>query len=107
MVHTRIKKDKRIKHRSAGIFISATSCGVIPHFDEIYGCESISQNYASKIEFLGNLPEDVRNQIKVWFFDDMCHEKPFAEDEIRANFSEATKFLIEIQINTINSAVCY
>ena len=93
--NTRKIKDKRIKHRSAGIFISATSCGVIPHFDEIYGCESISQNYASKIEFLGNLPEDVRNQIKVWFFDDMCHEKPFAEDEIRANFSEATKFFAE------------
>ena len=92
LCNTRKIKDKRIKHRSAGIFISATSCGVIPHFDEIYGCESISQNYASKIEFLGNLPEDVRNQIKVWFFDDMCHEKPFAEDEKRANFSETTKF---------------
>ena len=95
LCNTRKIKDKRIKHRSAGIFISATSCGVIPHFDEIYGCESISQNYASKIEFLGNLPEDVRNQIKVWFFDDMCHEKPFAEDEKRANFSETTKFYAE------------
>ena len=29
--NTRKIKDKRIKHRSAGIFISATSCGVIPH----------------------------------------------------------------------------
>ena len=95
LCNTRKIKDKRIKHRSAGIFISATSCGVIPHFDELYGCESISQNYASKIEFLGNLPEDIRNQIKVWFFDDMCHEKPFAEDEIRSNFSESTKFYAE------------
>ena len=95
LCNTRKIKDKRIKHRSAGIFISATSCGIIPHFDEIYGCESISQNYASNIEFLGNLPDDVRNQIKVWFFDDMCHEKPFSEDETRANFSETTKFFAE------------
>ena len=95
LCNTRKIKDKRIKHRSAGIFISATSCGVIPHFDEIYGCESISQNYASKIEFLGNLPEEVRDKIRVWFFDDMCHEKPFSEEEARANFSESTKFFAE------------
>ena len=45
--------------------------------------------------FLGILREDVRNQVKVIFCDDMCHEKPYAEDEIRANFSETTKFFAE------------
>ena len=94
VTHAKIK-DKRINLRSAGIYISATSCGIIPHFDEIYGCKSVSQNYALKIEFLGNLPKEIREQIKVWFFDDMCHEKPFAENKKQAEFSEATKFYAE------------
>ena len=90
--NTKKTKDKRLKHHSAGILISVRPCGIIPHFDEIFGCESISQIYASKMEFLHCLPAEVRTNIKAWFYDDMCHEKPFAENHKQANHSKVTKF---------------
>jgi len=44
------------------------------------------------MEFLHCLPAEVRTNIKAWFYDDMCHEKPFAENHKQANHSEVTKF---------------
>ena len=49
------------------------------YFSELYGSESIRQVCATIVDFLGDLPEEVRNRIVGWLYDDMCHLKPFSE----------------------------
>ena len=86
--NTRKIRDKRDRRHTAGIAISARSCGIIPHVDELYGCESITQIHGSIIEFLGTTSEKSRNQLKLWMFDDMCHLKPHSEKEDTRKQSE-------------------
>ena len=59
--NTRKIRDKRDRRHTAGIAISARSCGIIPHVDELYGCESITQIHGSIIEFLGTTSEKSSN----------------------------------------------
>ena len=40
-------------------------------FLELYGSESISQVWATIVEFLGDLPEEVRARILGWLYNDM------------------------------------
>jgi hypothetical protein len=94
--NTRKVKDKRDRRHTAGILISATPCGRIPHIDELFVCESINQVHGSLIEFLGNLEPELRSQFKIWFFDDMCHLKPHAEKPKNANQNEVTKLFAEL-----------
>ena len=47
------------------------------------------------MEFLANLPEEIRKQIRVWFYDDMCHEKPFSENPSQAKHTAVTRFYAE------------
>ena len=42
---------------------------VCPHWDEVFGSESITQVYGSIIEYYGNLPQNSRSKIRIWFFD--------------------------------------
>ena len=51
--NTRKVRDKRDRRHTAGISISAKPCAIIPHVDELFGCESIKQVHGSIIEFLG------------------------------------------------------
>ena len=47
--------------------------------------------YGSIIEYYGNLPPRLRDHIKVWFFDDMCHLAPHAENIKQAELNDVTK----------------
>ena len=80
-------KDKRDR----ASHIHAKPCGRIPHIDELFNCESITQVYGNVIEFLGNLNPDVREKIKIWLFDDMCHLKPYSEKRKQANHNDITE----------------
>ena len=79
-----------------GLYIAAYPCGVIPDFageyysyfmlgpktltsPELYGSESIRQVCATIVDFLGDIPEETRNRIVGWLYDDMCHLKPYSE----------------------------
>ena len=55
--NTRKVRDKRDRRHTAGILISAKPCGIIPHVDELFLCESINQVHGSIIEFIGNLDQ--------------------------------------------------
>ena len=73
--NTRKVRDKRNRRHTAGILISARPCGIIPHVDELFGCESIKQVHGSIVEFTGSISCESREKLKLWFFDDMCHLK--------------------------------
>ena len=73
--NTRKVRDKRDRRHTAGILISATPCGRIPHVDELFGCETIQQVHGSIIEFLGNLNPENRAKLRVWLFDDIVSSK--------------------------------
>ena len=94
--NTRKVRDKRDRRHTAGILISAKPCGIIPHVDELFVCESINQVHGSIIEFLGNLNTEVREKIKIWLFDDMCHLKPHSENPKNANQNDVTKHFANI-----------
>ena len=89
--NTRKVRDKRDRRHTAGILISAKPCGIIPHVDELFGCESIKQVHGSIIEFLGSCSSDIRDKLKLWMFDDMCHLKPHSEKEHVRNQSTVTE----------------
>ena len=94
--NTRKVKDKRDRRHTAGIIIHAKPCGKIPHVDELFNCESISQVYGNVIEYLGNLEPEERIKIKIWLFDDMCHLKPHAEKGKQARQNEITENFAKI-----------
>ena len=94
--NTRKVKDKRDRRHTAGIFISASLCGRIPHVDELFSSESINQVHGSIIEYLGNINPDMRSKLKLWLFDDMCHLKPHSEKPKQANQNEVTKSFAEL-----------
>ena len=73
--NTRKVRDKRDRRHTAGILISATPCGRIPHVDELFGCETIQQVHGSIIEFLGNLNPENRAKFRVWLFNDIVSSK--------------------------------
>ena len=73
--NTRKNKDKRCRRHTAGIFISARPCGIIPHVDEMHGSETINQTYGSILDYYGELSDEERANIKCWMYDDMCHLK--------------------------------
>ena len=73
--NTRKNKDKRCRRHTAGIFISARPCGIIPHIDEMHRTESTNQTYGSILDFYGELSVEERESIKCWMYDDMCHFK--------------------------------
>ena len=65
--NTRKVRDKRNRRHTAGILISARPCGIIPHVDELYGCESIKQVHGSIVEFTGSISSESREKIKLRF----------------------------------------
>ena len=69
--NTRKVRDKRDRRHTAGVLISAKPCGIIPHVDELFGCESIKQVHGSIIEFLASCSSEVRDKLQLWIFDDM------------------------------------
>ena len=77
--NTRKVRDKRNRRHTAGILISARPCGIIPHVDELFGCESIGQVHGGIVEFIGSMSCESREKLKLCFFDDMCHLKPYSE----------------------------
>ena len=89
--NTRKLKDKHDRRHTAGIIIHAKPCGKIPHVDELFNCESISQVYGNVIEYLGNLNIETREKIKIWLFDDMCHLRPYSEKVKQAKQNEVTE----------------
>ena len=94
--NTRKVRDKRDRRHTAGVLISATPCGRIPHVDELFGCETLQQVHGSNIEFLGNLNLEIRAKFRVLLFDDMCHLKPHSEKTQVANYNEVTKMFADL-----------
>ena len=89
--NTRKVRDKRDRRHTAGVLISAKPCGIIPHVDELFGCESIKQVHGSIIEFLASCSSEVRDKLQLWMFDDMCHLKPHSERKEVRKQSEITE----------------
>ena len=89
--NTRKVRDKRNRRHTAGILISARPCGLIPHVDELFGCESIKQVHGSIVEFTGSISAESRKKLKLWFFDDMCHLKPYSEKKQNREASDITE----------------
>lgn len=89
--NTRKVRDKRDRRHSCGILVSCKPCGICPHWDELFGSESITQVYGSIIEYYGNLPHNVREKIKIWFFDDMCHLSPHSANPKQAELNDITR----------------
>ena len=94
--NTRKVRDKRDRRHTAGILISTKPCGIIPHVDELFGCESIKQVHGSIVEFLGTVTPETRNILKLWFFDDMCHLKPYSEKAKNREPSEITELFASL-----------
>ena len=46
---------------------------------ELFRSEWIRQVCATIVDFLGDIPEETRNRIVGWLYDDMCHLKPYSE----------------------------
>ena len=46
-------RDKRDRRHSCGILVSSKPCGIVPHWDELFGSESITQVTRSNLE--GNM----------------------------------------------------
>ena len=89
-------KDKRDRRHTIGTLISSFGCGVIPHLDELPLHEGIRCVHASITTFLGSLPEDVREQLEIHFYDDQCHLKAFSEKEQVASKTDITKFFANL-----------
>ena len=94
--NTRKVRDKRDRRHTAGILISAKPCGIIPHVDELFGCESITQVHGSIIEFLGTVSRETREKLKLWMFDDMCHLKPHSEKQENREQSDVTELYADL-----------
>ena len=84
---------QRSRRHTVGILVGAFPCGIITLFDELYGSESLTQVYAILIEYLAELPKDIRDNIIEICYDDACHLKKFSENEDRASINEVTKFM--------------
>ena len=98
--NTRKEKDKRSRRHTVGLHIVTWPCGVIPDFGELFGSESITQVWAMICDFLGDMNEDKRNQLKAFLYDDACHLKPFSEKENQRKQSKSAEFFA-----TLNKAV--
>ena len=94
--NTRKMKDKRDRRHTIGTLISSFGCGVIPHLDELPLHEGIRCVHASITTFLGSLPEDVREQLEIHFYDDQCHLKAFSEKEQVATKTDITQFFANL-----------
>ena len=66
-------KDKRLLQHRRGIIISIFPCGIIPQLDEMAGAEGATQVVGLVGDWVGSLPAEVRDRLKVWMYDDMCH----------------------------------
>ena len=77
----RTRKDLKQSYlrNTIGLHIAAYPCGVIADFAELFGSESIGQVHATIVDFIGDVPEEIRSEILGWLYDDMCHLKPYSE----------------------------
>ena len=90
---TKKSVSKRFYRRTAGIMIGASPCGVIPLFEELYGCESLHQVHGRLGEFLAH----TNSKIKTICYDDACHLVRYARNPKRAEYSEIAKRLSEME----------
>ncbi len=73
------KQYAKRKHRTAGICLAAYNCGIIIHFVELFGSESLSQVYCFLVRLYSQcvLPLSLA-------YDDGCHLAKFARNAKRA-----------------------
>ena len=90
--NTRKMKDKRERRHTCGTLISSFQCGTIPHLDELPLSEGIRTVHSSITTFLGTLPKEIREEIKIHFYDDQCHLKYFSEQSRIADKTDITEF---------------
>ena len=84
-------RDKRVLRHTVGILIGTYPCGNVTLFEELYGSESLSQVYAHVTDYISKLPEESRNNLKEFVYDDACHMAKFAANPVRADKNETTK----------------
>ena len=96
--NTRKTKDKRDRRHTVGILVGTKPCGTVVLFNELYGSESVTQVYASVVDYIANLPEEQRP--KVINYDDACHLVKFAKNHYKKSSmqNENTKFMTEVPI---------
>ncbi len=89
-------KDKQYakrKHRTAGICLAAFNCGIIIHFVELFGSESLSQVYCFLVKLYSQcvLPQKLA-------YDDGCHLKKFVTNLKRASTTAVAAILAALLI---------
>ena len=94
---TRKSRDKRVCRYNVGIFLGAFPCGIVPLWDELFGCESISQVYGVFIEFLDQLPKEEREKLTDLIYDDNCHLSRFSSNKARASRNDVTSFFAQVR----------
>ena len=96
--NTKKTKDKRDRRHTVGILVGTKPCGTVVLFNELYGAESVTQVYASGLDYVSNLPE--ADKPKVINYDDACHLVKFARNHYKKKNlqNEHTKFMAEVPI---------
>ena len=84
-----------IKKSYMRIFITASPCGVIVAFNEIFQAESKMQCLGSLLKFMVNLPEEKQLRIRLHMYDNMCHLHPAARNLLKHKSSSMLKFYTE------------
>ena len=92
---TRKSRDKRICRWNVGIFLGAYPCGIVPLWDELFECESISQVYGVFLEYLSQLPKYDMTRLTDLIYDDNCHLSRFAQRKNLKTRNDITKFFAE------------
>lgn len=112
------EKDRRVRDHTQGVFITCEPCGIIRDIAELYHSEAIEQVWSIIMEYLSDLPQDRRNKLKVWAYDDMCHLKvwnsslndifeiihfqPFSEAQSQASHNEVTTYFAEKIVKVVD-----
>ena len=97
--HTSCNTEKHFGRRfyrhSAGIFIGAFPCGVIPLYAELFGSESLTQVHGLVVDFIAT----TKVKLSTIIYDDACHMVKFcrgSDKKLKINrmdYSEASKIL--------------
>ena len=89
--NTRKNLDGLFHRRTAGIFIGAWPCGIVPLFSEVYGTENVAQVHGLISDFL------FQNDVTLHYllYDDACHLLQYALNAIRMAYHEGAKRLGE------------
>lgn len=88
-VQEKKRSDAGYKTHMHGVNLMSRRCNQIPYWDWMYQHESSCQKTFSRLLLHAKYGDILKNQIKYWFHDDTCHDKPFMENK-RASLPEGS-----------------